>query len=169
MKKLLIAALGALLVWGAPAAAVAQIATGYQAQVNNRTVTVPDTAANPHPVTCVSGCSASGSIVADTTPFLNMTTATTTKIVTGTSGKKTYITHLRFMANGATTFKLVSGTGTNCATGTADLTETWDLTAQVGAAFGGAGPVVIAPTAADVCGVNSAAVNLRFGLAETQQ
>lgn len=103
------------------------------------------------------------------TPFLNMTTATTTKIVTGTANKSTYITHLRFIANGTTTFKLVTGTGTNCGTGTADLTETWDLTAQAGAAFAGSlGPVVVAGAGLDVCAVNSAAVNLRIGLAAAQ-
>src|SRR5436190_21366538 len=103
------------------------------------------------------------------TPFLNMTTATTTKIVTGTANKITYITHLRFIANGTTTFKLVTGTGTNCNTGTADLTETWDLQARDGAAFaGGLGPVVVAAAGLDICAVNSQAVNLRIGIAAAQ-
>ena len=106
---------------------------------------------------------------ATTTPFLNMTTATTTRIVTGVANKSTYIINLRYIANGTTTFKLVTGTGTNCGTGTADLTETWDLTAQAGAAYSGAlGPVVVAAAALDICVVNSAAVNLRVGLAAAQ-
>lgn len=122
--------------------------------------------------TLISG-NASGAItpvpMADVTPFLNMTTATTTKIITGASGKKTYITHARFHASGTTTSKLVTGTGTNCGTSTADLTETLDLAANDGETFGsGLGPVVIAGAGLDVCVFNGSAVNLRIGLAETQ-
>jgi hypothetical protein len=106
---------------------------------------------------------------ADTTPFLNMTSATTTRIVTGAASKKTYITHARFHSAGITTSKLVTGTGSNCGTGTADLSETLDLTASDGETFGsGIGPVLIAGTGLDVCVVNSQAINLRVGLAEVQ-
>ena len=108
-------------------------------------------------------------VQADTTGFLNMTTATTTKIITGVAGLQTYFTQVRFHAAGTTTAKLVTGTGANCGTGTADLTETLDLAASDGMVMGvGIGPVVIAGAGLDVCAVNSTAVNLRLGWAEAQ-
>lgn len=129
-------------------------------------------AAPAEAVTLISG-NASGVATpvpqADATPFLNMTAATTTKIVTGAAGKKTYITHARFHASGTTTAKLVTGTGANCGTSTADLTETLDLGANDGETFGsGLGAVIIAGAGLDVCVFNGQGVNLRVGMAETQ-
>lgn len=66
MKKLLLAGCAALSATLLSMPATAQIATGYQAQVGNRTTMIPDTAINPHPVTCISGCSG-GSVVVATT------------------------------------------------------------------------------------------------------
>jgi hypothetical protein len=108
-------------------------------------------------------------VQADTTGFLNMTTATTTKIVTGVAGLRTYFTEVRFHSTATTTAKLVTGTGANCATGTADLTETLELIAADGEVMGvGVGPVVIAAAGLDVCVVNSAAQHLQIGWAEAQ-
>ena len=115
-----------------------------------------------------SGGNLTGLIQADASAFLNMTTATTTKIITGVSSKKVYITAFRLHAGGTTTAKFISGTGTNCGTGPADLSETLDLTASDGSNQGnGVGAILIAPTSADVCVVNSAGQNLRVGTAHT--
>jgi hypothetical protein len=109
-------------------------------------------------------------VQADGRPFLNMTTATTTKIVTGVAGKRTYVTGYSFRSGGVTTGKLVSGTGSNCGTGTADLTETFDLAANDGQVIGsGLGEQFDVAPATDICVVNSAAQNLRASVAITQQ
>jgi hypothetical protein len=127
----------------------------------------PTTYVSQDPVTGTRG--STPGIQADTTGFLNMTTATTTKIVTGVAGLRTYFTEVRFHSTATTTAKLVTGTGANCATGTADLTETLELIAADGEVMGvGVGPVVIAAAGLDVCVVNSAAQHLQVGWAEAQ-
>jgi hypothetical protein len=94
--------------------------------------------------------------------FLNMTTATTTEIVPLTSGEVVYVTALNFLANGTTTVKFVKGTGTNCGTGTTDLTPTYNLTAQTGMVYGSGVGVVMPVTAGNaLCVVNGSAVNLQ--------
>lgn len=107
---------------------------------------------------------------ADDGAILNMTTATTTKIITGVASKKTYIGHFRVWTNGTTTAKFVTGTGTNCGTGTADLSETWDMTAQNGNSPGNGLGTILKPVAAstDVCVTNGQAVHLNVGVAFTQ-
>lgn len=124
----------------------------------------------PQPVAISSGA-LTQIIQADAGALLNMTTATTTKLIAGVVGKKTYITHLHFMANGTTSAKLVSGTRTttDCDTGQADLTESEDLTAQVGFSEGsGLGPIYFGPAGKDICAVNGSGVNLHVYAAHTQ-
>jgi len=114
-----------------------------------------------------SGGNTVGVIQASASAFLNMTTATTTKIVTGSASKKVYVTSFRLHAGGTTTAKFVEGTGTNCGTGTADLSETFDFAASDGSNQGnGLGPVLVAATAGDdICVLNGSAANLRVGVA----
>jgi hypothetical protein len=98
-----------------------------------------------------------------------MSTATTTELVALTSGKKVYVTAWDATANGTTTFKLVAGTGTNCGTGTTNLTAAYDWAAQSGLTKGsGLGPVLVAPVGNAVCGVNSAAIHVAGSLAYTK-
>lgn len=108
--------------------------------------------------------------VADLTPFLNMSTATTTKMITASAGKRTLITLWAYQAAGTTNHKLVSGTGTNCGTGTAALTETEILAASNSpSGYGDGSGIVIAVAAGlDTCAVSSAAVGLTVHLAATQ-
>jgi len=116
-----------------------------------------------------SGGNLVGIIQADNHATIDMSTATTTQIIALSSGKKTYITHLDFMAGGTTNFKLVRGTGTNCGTGTADLTKSYPLTAQSGAALGtGLGPIIFVPSGEAVCATNSAAQQVTGLISYTQ-
>jgi hypothetical protein len=61
----------------------------------------------------------------DSSAVINQATATTTQLVALSSGKKVYVCSALVNQVGAATaptFKFVYGTGTNCVTGTTDLT-----------------------------------------------
>ena len=100
---------------------------------------------------------------------IDMSTATTTQVIAAVGGQNIYITSWDVIAGGTGNFKLVYGTGTNCATGTTDLTGAYNLTAQAGIAKGnGLGPVLTAPVGVAVCVVNSAPVQMSGSIAYTQ-
>lgn len=117
----------------------------------------------------VSGGNVVGLIQADTSVKIDMSTATTTQLVALSSGKKIYVTAWDVVAAGTGNFKLVYGTGTNCGTGTTDLTAAYNLVAQAGIAKGsGLAPILIVPASNALCGVSSAAVQMSGSLAFTQ-
>jgi hypothetical protein len=103
-----------------------------------------------------------GIIQADTSVIINMSTATTTQVMSLTSAQKIYVTAWNVIAAGTGTIKLVYGTGTNCGTGTADLTPAYSLVAQAGIATGtGLGPVLFVPAGNALCVTTSAAVGMQ--------
>lgn len=85
--------------------------------------------------------------------------ASTLKIITGSTNVATYLCGWDLSMVGAATantFKMVKGTGTNCGTGTTDITAAWRTTVTVGAAFeltwGGYGVTLPpVPVNTDVC------------------
>lgn len=92
---------------------------------------------------------------------VSISTATTTQIVALTSGKRILITSFNFHSAGTTTFKFVYGTGSNCGTGTTDLTDIYDLTASDGMTSGnGAGAILFVPAGNALCAFNSAAIHV---------
>lgn len=102
--------------------------------------------------------------------LLQMTTATTTQIVALASGQEVRVCAYEIQGSTtatATTLKLVSGTGTNCGTGTANLTPAWNMpassTALPMASGSGIGELFSTPVGAALCATNSAAgtVNIR--------
>lgn len=96
---------------------------------------------------------------ANASGFLNMTTATTTEIVPLTGGQAIYVTGWDVLTNGTTNVKFVRGTGTNCGTGTADVTANYPLVASLPYGRGAGLGVVFVVTAGNaLCVVNSAAV-----------
>ena len=100
---------------------------------------------------------------------INISTAATTQLVAGISGKAIYVTAWDMIAAGTTSFTFEYGTGTNCAVGTAALTGPYGLVAQFGATKGGGlGPVLVVPPGNALCAVNSAAVQVSGSLAYTQ-
>jgi hypothetical protein len=97
---------------------------------------------------------------------INLSTATTTQLV---SGKAIYVTAWDVIAAGTTNFTFEYGTGTNCVAGTTALTGPYGLVAQFGAAKGsGLGPVLVVPAGNALCAVNSATVQVSGSLAYTQ-
>lgn len=110
-----------------------------------------------------------GIIQADASVKIDMSTATTTQLVALSSSKKIYITAWDVIAAGTGNIKLVYGTGSNCGTGTTDLTGNYNLTAQAGISKGsGLGPVVVVPASQALCATTSAAVQMSGSVAYTQ-
>ena len=100
---------------------------------------------------------------------INISTATTTQLVTAVAGKAIYVTAWDVIAAGTTNFTFEYGTGSNCASGTTALTGPYSLVAQFGAAKGsGLGPVLVVPAGNALCAVSSAAVQVSGSLAYTQ-
>ena len=100
---------------------------------------------------------------------INISTATTTKVITGIAGRWTYITSFNVIAGGSGNFQLVYGTGSNCGTGQTNLTGAYNLTAQAGLVVGsGIAPALVIPIANDVCVITSAAVQMSGSIAYAQ-
>lgn len=107
---------------------------------------------------------------------INISTAVNTKIVAGTSAKKTYICHLFLFSAGTQNVGIVEGSGTNCGSSTLGLiggataATGPNLTAQTGFVEGTGGNAVAASTvnANDFCLITSAAIQLS-GIAVTVQ
>jgi hypothetical protein len=91
--------------------------------------------------------------------FLTMSAATTTEIVALTGGQAIYVTGWDVLTNGTTNVKFVRGTGTNCGTGTTDISPNYPLVASLPYGRGGGLGLVFSVTAGNaLCVVNSAAV-----------
>lgn len=97
---------------------------------------------------------------------VNISTATTTRIVTGLSNKSVYVTQWNVIAGGTGNITWVAGTGATCGTGTVNLTGAYNLTAQVGAVIGtGYGAVLVLPPGFSLCATTSAAVQISGSVA----
>lgn len=106
---------------------------------------------------------------------ITISTATTTKLVSGAVGKGIYVTSFDFIAAGTTNVQFVYGTGSNCGTNQANLTGNYQATAQVGISKGdGTGVVLVVPAVApgttpwDLCIVNSNSVAIPGSLSYGQ-
>lgn len=88
-------------------------------------------------------------------------TITTTSLVEIVAGRKPIICGFVFNGAGATTAKLVKGTGATCGTGTADLTGAMKLIDGSSVTYGGGEGTVIRGAVGDrVCWTNSAGVQV---------
>jgi hypothetical protein len=117
----------------------------------------------------VSGGNIVGVIQADASAKVSVSTNTTTQVVALSSGKKIYVTNFNLHSAGATTTKWVYGTGTNCGTGTTDLTDLYDFAASDGIISGGGlGPVLVVPASNALCITNTASVHVGGSIAYTQ-
>lgn len=100
---------------------------------------------------------------------IGISTATTTQLVALASGQVIHVTSWDVVAGGAGTFRLVYGTGTNCGTGTTNLTGAYPLIANAGLSKGGGlGPILVVPAGNALCAVTSAAVTMDGSLSYTQ-
>jgi hypothetical protein len=125
-------------------------------------VPMPTNAAN-------TGGSLTSIIQAGASVPINISTATTTQLVAAVTGKSIYVTAWDVIANGTGNITLEYGSGSNCGTGTAALTGTYNLAAQFGIAKGnGLGPVLVVPPGNALCALTSAAVGMSGSLSYTQ-
>lgn len=108
-------------------------------------------------------------IQASASVALTGNTATTTQLVALSGSTKIYVTSFDFLSVGTANVKFVYGTGSNCGTGTTDLTGNYNLTAQSGMAKGnGLGPVLVVPAGNALCWTNSAAIQVSGSVSYTQ-
>ena len=119
------------------------------------------------------GANSSGTLVGvvgcDSSAQLTVSTATTTQMVALVAAKSIYVCGFVINGAGATTAKLVYGTGTNCATGLVSLTPAFTLATGSNVAFGsGLGYVTKTIAANALCVTNSAAVAANVLVSYTQ-
>lgn len=92
---------------------------------------------------------------------ITITTATTTLLVTGISGKSIYVTAVDVIAAGTGNIQFIAGTGATCGTGTVNVTGNYNLIAQVGFTKAtGNGVVWVIPQGFSLCAVTSGAVGM---------
>jgi len=121
------------------------------------------------------GGNLTGFAVGDSYKAINVSTATTTLLVTGVASRQVRITALHLIAAGADSVAIIEGTGATCGTGTTGMAggttaaSGYNLAANGGLAFGsGLGTIMQTLTAGDsVCVVTSAAVQISGGLQYT--
>jgi len=119
---------------------------------------------------CAGSAGATGSATqaANSAP-INISTATTTTLVSLSSGKAIYVTAWDVIAGGTGNITLEYGTGSNCAGGTTVLTGAYPLTAQNGIAKGsGIGPVLFVPASNALCALTSAGVQMSGSVSYAQ-
>lgn len=73
-----------------------------------------------------------GIVQCDSTIAYDASTSGSTQLVALTSGRSVYVCGYTILAAGTVNVKLIYGTGTACATGSANLTPAYQLTTQVG-------------------------------------
>lgn len=108
-----------------------------------------------------------GVSVGDSNKVVNVSTATTTLMVTGVSGRQVHITSFHLLTNAANSVAWIEGTGATCGTGSAGMAggttaaSGYNLAANGGIAMAGYGDVLATSTTGDsVCIVTSAATQL---------
>lgn len=93
-------------------------------------------------------------IVPSTTNQITLagTVAASTRIITGASGQRIYVTALLLVPVATSVVTFTSGTGTNCGTGTANVTGAMTFAAGQMVSLGdGSGAVFALPPGADLC------------------
>lgn len=97
------------------------------------------------PVTCSSSA------------VINTALAATAQLAALSGTRKIVVCNFTLTGGGATTYKLVYGTGSNCVTGTTDVTGAFELGDNTSVPV--VGPLVL-PAGKALCGTNSAAVQV---------
>jgi len=91
------------------------------------------------------------------TAIYDASTNGSTELVALTSGKTIYVCGLSILSGGTANVKLIYGTGTACATGAANMTPAWQLTAQVGLVQPNVPPAALATAASNALCINTSA------------
>ena len=110
-----------------------------------------------------------GLVACDSSAQITVSTATTTQMVALVAAKSIYVCGFVINGAGATTAKLVYGTGANCATGQVSLTPAFTLATGSNVALGnGLGYLMKTISANALCVTNSAAVAANVLITFTQ-
>lgn len=100
---------------------------------------------------------------------ITISTATTTRLVTGITGLSIYVTAVDIIAGGTGGIQFVAGTGATCGTGQTNVTGNYSLTAQVGFTKGtGNGVLWVLPPSTSLCAITSGAVGMPGSLSYAQ-
>lgn len=96
-----------------------------------------------------------------------------TQLIAASGSTKIYVTNYQIIASGAGTFAWVTGTGTNCGTGTAYLTGSsghpMSFAANGGISNGGGlGPIMITGAGGELCYITTGAVDISGSVAYAQ-
>lgn len=92
---------------------------------------------------------------------ITISTATTTKLVDGITGKSIYVTAADIISGGTGAIQFIAGTGATCGTGTVNVSGNYSLTAQVGFTKGtGNGALWVIPQGFNLCAVTTQAVGM---------
>lgn len=103
------------------------------------------------------------------TVAISVSTATTTQVVALSSGQVIHVGSFSLISAGTGNARFVYGTGTNCGTGTTNLTGDYPLIANAGISLGaGLGPVLVVPAGNALCLTTSAAVAIGGHVTHTQ-
>jgi hypothetical protein len=128
-----------------------------------------------YPFTKVSGSNIfNAQFVCDKTAKLNALAAATTQIVALAASQKIRVCSMSVSNNNATatTLKMVEGTGSNCGTGTADVTSLWNIgattTSPIFMAWGNGGAIITTTAADALCFTSSAASSLEITITYAQ-
>lgn len=109
------------------------------------------------------------SVAAAKSVAINVSTATTTQLVSAVTGQNIFVTSFDVIAGGTGNITFVYGTGTNCGTGTTSLTGAYPLTAQAGLVKGnGLGMIFFIPPGNALCVTTSAAVQMSGSVSYVQ-
>ncbi len=110
-----------------------------------------------------------GLIACDSSAQISLSTVTTTQAIALASNKSIYVCAMLINGAGATTAKLVYGTGTNCATGLTALTPAFTLATGSNVSIGnGLGYLIKVPSGNALCVTNSAAIAANVLVTYTQ-
>ena len=165
-SALVIVALAAL-AWPAPA----QVNVSSPVVVKDQSSSATGSAA-PLTAAYMAGNSSgnlAGIVACDSSALLVVSTATTAQMIALASGKSIYVCALAINGGGATTAKLVYGTGTNCGTGQTNLTPAFTLALASTVSLGsGVGYLTKTSSGNALCVTNSAAVAANVFVAYTQ-
>lgn len=102
-------------------------------------------------------CVAPPAFAQKTIPIGASSASAAQEVVPASPGQQTTILAGMVMPNASGTVKWVYGTGTNCGTGTTNLTDAMNVTAQAGFLVGdGSGPMIVVPAGQALCIVPSA-------------
>lgn len=131
--------------------------------------TIADAQSNFKPCYTTGQSNCVPAVAASNAAIIAISSNTTSELVALSTGKRIYVTSWDLVSSVAGTFKLVYGTGTNCGTGTADLTGTYTFgTSTVFTKGNGLGMLLVVPASNALCYTSAASIAAQGTLSYVQ-